>query len=114
MGGLKSGSLLLFCYEGVVLPANFSEKLLEEHRGFVPSAVLIRKQALLGVNLFDESLEVSSDFDLIRKLRKENYKENNVDSLLLLKWYHGNNASQNKPVLKREILGLLHRQMKGQ
>lgn len=101
------------CHEGVTLPANFSEKLMEEHRSFVPSAVLIRKPALLGVNLFDESLEVSSDFDLIRKLRKAGYKEKNAEKLLLKKWYHGNNASQNKPLLRNEILGLLHRQIKG-
>ncbi len=102
------------CHDGVVLPANFSEKLFEEHRSLVPSALLIRKQALLSVNCFDESLEVSSDFDLIRRLRKANFKENNVDSLLLKKWYHGNNASQEKEVLRREILGLLFRQTKGQ
>lgn len=101
------------CEEGVSLPANFSEKLLEEHRGLVPSALLIRKHALLSVNMFDESLEVSSDFDLIRRLRTAHCKEGNVDQLLLKKWFHGNNASQNKPVMRREILGLLHRQIKG-
>lgn len=100
--------------QGVVLPANFSEKLFEEHRSLVPSALLIRKNVLLSVNMFDESLEVSSDFDLIRRLRKVNYKEDNVDCLLLKKWYHGNNASQNKPVLRNEILGLLYKQIKGQ
>lgn len=102
------------CYDGISLPANFSPKLQEEHRAFVPSALLIRKQALLSVNMFDESLEVSSDFDLIRKLRKANCREANVDLLLLKKWFHGSNASQNKPVLRKEILGLLHRQIKGQ
>lgn len=104
---------LFLCEEGVVLPANFSEKLFEEHRSFVPSALLIRKQALLHVHGFDESLEVSSDFDLIRKLRKANFKEENVDLLLLKKWYHGNNASQEKPLLRREILSLLFKQSKG-
>lgn len=101
------------CEAGITLPANFSEKLLEEHRAFVPSALLIRKHALLSVNMFDESLEVSSDFDLIRRLRTANFKENNVDQLLLHKWFHGSNASQNKPVLRNEILGLLYRQIKG-
>ncbi len=101
------------CHDGVVLPANFSEKLFEEHRSFVPSALLIRKQALLQVNCFDESLEVSSDFDLIRKLRKANFKEENVDMLLLKKWYHGNNASQETPLLRSEILSLLFKQTKG-
>jgi glycosyltransferase involved in cell wall biosynthesis len=103
-----------FCHPGVTLPSNFSEKLMEEHRGLVPSALLIRKHALLSVNLFDESLEVSSDFDLIRRLRKANCKEDNVNKLLLKKWYHGDNASQNKPILRKEILELLHRQIKGQ
>lgn len=102
------------CYEGVKLPANFSPQLLEEHRSLVPSALLIRKNALLHVNSFDESLEVSSDFDLIRRLRKADCKEANIDKLLLKKWYHGDNASQNKPVMRREILSLLHRQIKGQ
>jgi glycosyltransferase involved in cell wall biosynthesis len=101
------------CDEGVILPANFSEKLFEEHRSLVPSALLIRKQALLNVNMFDQTLEVSSDFDLIRRLRLANCKEANVDKLLLLKWYHGDNASLNKTLMKREILGLLHRQIKG-
>ncbi|WP_158988800.1 glycosyltransferase [Mucilaginibacter sp. L196] len=100
------------CHDGVTLPANFSEKLMEEHRAFVPSALLIRKQALLSVGMFDESLEVSSDFELIRRLRKAKYKESNVDRLLLKKWFHGDNASQNKPVLRKEILGLLYRQIK--
>lgn len=101
------------CMEGIVLPANFSKKLFEEHRSLVPSALLIRKEALLSLNMFDESLEVSSDFDLIRRLRKAHFKEANVDQLLLKKWYHGSNASQNKPVLRNEILGLLYRQIKG-
>jgi len=101
------------CNEGVTLPANFSEKLFEEHRSLVPSALLIRKQALLSVNMFDQSLEVSSDFDLIRRLRIARCKEANVDKLLLKKWYHGENASLNKPLMKKEILGLLHRQIKG-
>lgn len=101
------------CMPGVTLPANFSEKLLEEHRAFVPSALLIRKQALLSVSMFDESLEVSSDFDLIRRLRTAMFKECNADKLLLHKWFHGSNASQNKPVLRNEILGLLYRQIKG-
>ena len=101
------------CHEGVVLPANFSEKLFEEHRSLVPSALLIRKQPLLSVGGFDESLEVSSDFDLIRRLRKASFKEDNVDRLLLKKWYHGNNASQDKKVLRNEILGLLFKQSKG-
>ncbi len=101
------------CHEGVVLPANFSQKLFEEHRSLVPSALLIRKQALVNVNCFDESLEVSSDFDLIRKLRKANFNENNVNLLLLKKWYHGNNASQDKSLLRSEILSLLFKQSKG-
>jgi len=101
------------CKDGVTLPANFSEKLFEEHRSLVPSALLIRKQALLSVNMFDQSLEVSSDFDLIRRLRLANCKEANVDKLLLKKWYHGENASLNKPLMKKEILSLLHRQIKG-
>jgi len=101
------------CKEGVALPANFSEKVLEEHRSLVPSALLIRKQALLGVNMFDESLEVSSDFDLIRRLRLANCKEANVDKLLLKKWFHGENASRNISLMKIELLSLLHRQIKG-
>ena len=104
---------LLICEEGVILPANFSEKLLEEHRAFVPSALLIRKNAIRSVNGFDKSLEVSSDFDLIRKLRQANCREDNVDKLLLKRWFHGNNASLNKPLLRNEILSLLHKQIKG-
>jgi glycosyltransferase involved in cell wall biosynthesis len=103
-----------FKQEGVVLPANFSEKLFEEHRSLVPSALLIRKQVLWNVRGFDETLEVSSDFDLIRRLRKSGYLEANVEQLLLKKWYHGNNASQDKEVLKKEILHLLFKQAKGQ
>ncbi len=104
----------LICHEGVTLPANFSEKLMEEHRSFVPSAILIRKHTLLYVNLFDESLEVSSDFDLIRKLRNANCKEANVDKLLLKKWFHGKNESLNKPLMRKELLALLHKQRKSQ
>lgn len=100
------------CHEGVSLPANFSEQLKSEHRALVPSALLIRKHALRQVGNFDESLDVSSDFDLIRRLRKGNFQEKNVDRLLLRKWYHGSNASLNKAVLRREILSLLHRQIK--
>ena len=99
------------CHEGVSLPANFSEKLKAEHRALVPSALLVRKQALQAVSLFDESLDVSSDFDLIRRLRKAGLKEWNVNRLLLRKWYHGNNASLNKDLMRREILSLLHRQI---
>jgi glycosyltransferase involved in cell wall biosynthesis len=102
------------CEDGIKLPANFSEKLKEEHRSFVPSAILIRKHTLLYVNLFDETLEVSSDFDLIRKLRNSNCKEGNVDKLLLKKWFHGKNESLNKSLLRKELLAVLHRQIKGQ
>jgi glycosyltransferase involved in cell wall biosynthesis len=102
------------CNDGVMLPASFSKKIIEEeHRSFIPSALLVRKQALHSINMFDESLEVSSDFDLIRRLRKANFKENNVDKLLLKKWFHGNNASMDVPVMVKELLGLLHKQIKG-
>ncbi|WP_018628909.1 glycosyltransferase family 2 protein [Niabella aurantiaca] len=100
------------CADGVVLPANFSGQLQTEHRALVPSALLIRKQVLLQVQGFDESLDVSSDFDLIRRLRKANFREANVDRLLLRKWYHGGNASLNKEIMRKEILGLLHRQIR--
>lgn len=100
------------CEAGIELPANFSDKLKQEHRALVPSALLIRKHALQYLGNFDESLDVSSDFDLIRRLRKANFQEKNVDRLLLRKWYHGGNASLNKAVLRREILSLLHRQIK--
>ncbi|MBZ4187285.1 glycosyltransferase family 2 protein [Niabella beijingensis] len=100
------------CAADTVLPANFSEKLREAHRGLVPSALLIRKQVLQDVNNFDESLDVSSDFDLVRRLRNAGFQEKNVERLLLRKWYHGGNASLNKTVMRREILGLLHRQIR--
>jgi glycosyltransferase involved in cell wall biosynthesis len=104
-----------FFNDGVLLPASFSQKIIEEeHRSFIPSALLIRKYALLHVNMFDELLDVSSDFDLIRRLRKANFKENNVDKLLLKKWFHENNVSLDVPVMVKELLGLLHKQIKGQ
>ena len=101
------------CIEGVTLPANFSEKLFEEHRSFVPSALLIRKQVLINLNMFDESYEVANDYDLIRRLRLGKYKEANVEKVLLIKWHHGENASLNKPLMKREFLDMLHRQIHG-
>lgn len=105
----------VFVYDqDTVMPTYFNELLFEEHRGFVPSTLLIRKQALLDVQMFDESLKVSSDFELIRKLRNAGYKELNAEKLLLKKWYHGENASLEKPALKKEILSLLFKQMKGQ
>lgn len=98
--------------EGTVFPANFKKNLLvEEHRSFVPSALLIRKHALTAVDMFDESLEVSSDFDLIRKLRKANFKEANIEALLLWKWYHNNNASMDVPIMVKEMLSILHKQI---
>lgn len=100
------------CEDGIMLPANFSEKFKEEHRSFVPSSILIRKYTLLYVNLFDETLEVSSDVDLIRKLRNANCKEGNVDKLLLKKWFHGKNESLNRTLSRKELLAVLHRQIK--
>ncbi len=101
------------CYEGTSLPDYFDERLKEIHRSFVPSAVLIRKHVLLSIKGFDETLEVSSDTDLIRRMRTAGFKEGNVDKLLLNKWFHDRNASFDKQVLKREMLQLLHRQMHG-
>ncbi len=100
------------CQEGVTMPSNFSLKLLEEHRGFVPSALLVRRHALATVKNFDESLIVSSDMELIRQLRGAGFKENNVDELLLKKWFHGENASTETKLMRTEILALLHRQIK--
>ncbi len=100
------------CREGVVLPPRFAKEFFEEHRSFIPSGLLIRKHALLSVNGFDESLVVASDTDLIRKLRNAGMKENNVDKLLLEKWFHGTNASMDKEIMVREFLMLLHKQTK--
>ncbi len=102
------------CHEGVVLPPRFSKALFEEHRSFIPSALLIRKHALLSVNGFDESLITASDTDLIRKLRNAGFKEDNVNKLLLEKWFHGTNASLDKETMTREFLALLHKQTKRQ
>lgn len=100
------------CREGVVLPPRFAREFFDEHRSFIPSALLIRKYALLSVNGFDESLVVASDTDLIRKLRNAGLKENNVDKLLLEKWFHGTNASMDKETMVREFLAVLHKQAK--
>jgi glycosyltransferase involved in cell wall biosynthesis len=101
------------CYDGTELPAHFGDKLDEEHRSFVPSSLLIRKHALLSINGFDVTLELSSDVDLIRRLRRGNFREANVESLLLRKWYHGNNASFDMKKSCSELLGILHKQVHG-
>ncbi len=103
----------LVCYDNVDFPVYFDEKLKEEHRSFIPSALLIRRHALLSIGGFKADLTVSSDMDLIRRLRNAGFKEDNADVLLLLKWLHGTNASFNKKLLRNEILNLLHKQMNG-
>ncbi len=101
------------CREGVILPANFSDELFKERRSLFPSALLIRRHALRTVNGFEESMTTSSDVDLIRKLRNAGFKENNVNRLLLEKWYHGANAGLNKETMRREFLAVLYKQTKG-
>ncbi|TDG36495.1 glycosyltransferase [Pedobacter changchengzhani] len=100
------------CEDGVSLPPTFDYKYMEEHRSFIPSGILIRKYILIHVNLFDETLKVSSDMDLIRKLRNAGCKEGNVEKLLLKKWFHGSNESQNTSLMLKEMLGMLHKQIK--
>jgi glycosyltransferase involved in cell wall biosynthesis len=102
----------LFVWEnGATIPTFFKPETLTEHRSFVPSAILIRKPALMDIGGFDETMEMSSDMDLIRKLRNGGYGEMNIDKLLLLKRYHGNNASMDNKTVMREMLQLLHKQM---
>ena len=95
---------------GARLPDFFKKELRLAHRGFVPSAVLIRKHALVTVGGFNETLKFGSDLDLIRILRNAGYKEGNVEKVLLRKWYHSSNESFDKNGGVADLLHILHKQ----
>ena len=97
--------------DGASLPPFFKEELNLEHRAFVPSAVLIRKHALLTVGGFNETFKLGSDVDLIRILRNAGFKEGHVEKLLLNKWYHGKNESFDKKGGINDLLQILHKQL---
>ena len=95
------------------LPTFFKEELKQEHRSFVMSAILIRKHALLSLGGFDENMESSNDMDLVRRLRNAGFAEKNAEQTLLYKWYHDNNASYQKDKIIKEMLNLMHKQIRG-
>ncbi|MCD0486843.1 glycosyltransferase [Pedobacter sp. MC2016-14] len=105
---------LFKCADNTTLPAFFKTALLQAHRSFVPSAILIRKHALLSLGGFDENMENSNDMDLVRRLRNSGFAELNAGETLLYKWYHANNASYQKDKIIKEMLILLQKQIKGQ
>lgn len=96
---------------GFASPSFFKTELLNQHRSLVPSAVVIRKHALITVGGFDKTLKLGSDMDLIRILRNAGYKEGNVDEVLLHKWYHGSNESMDKQSSIKDMLRILYNQV---
>ena len=98
--------------ENTERPSFFKPEIEKPHRSFVPSSILIRKPILLSINGFDESLEMSNDMDLIRRLRNHKIKEHNIDQVLLYKWYEGINESFDEERLKADLFKVLRNQIK--
>lgn len=83
------------------------------HRSFIPSALMVRRHALLTVKGFDTSLELGSDMDIIRRLRNAGIKEANAEETLVNKWFDGNNESLDVKKTHTDILRILHKQIHG-
>ena len=94
--------------------AGFHWRSVVEHKAVLPSAWTVRRQALLDVGGFDESLQHSEDVDLLLRLAASGYQGAWITRELVRYRIHDCNASgQLKPQL-RGLLDVMEKHLKGQ
>jgi len=81
---------------------NIYNDLLKDNCIGTPSTVLLRRQCLDRVGLFDESIEFWEDYDLWIRVSKEFHFEC-VPECLVKYWFHGNQLSTNIELMIRAL-----------
>jgi len=95
-------------------PAFIREKLLDvDHPGYVPSALVVRREAFDRVGLFDASFRFGSDADWFLRAAEVGVAGGVVPRVLLLKRLHGDNesrhAADNLAELRRAVKASIDR-----
>lgn len=107
----------IFCHQRFVspygtLPDFFKPEIREDHESFAPSSWLIRKNTLESLNGFNETLRYAGDAEILKKYRENNQQEARSQETLLFKHVTGENESLAVKSMTRELLGMLHKNIK--
>lgn len=100
----------LHAQEELVLPRHLLRLPTDEHRSFVPSALMLRSHVLASLGGFDSSLVAGDDTELIVNLRNAGFEEANIERPLLRKWWHQNNGTYASDKMRAGLFEVLRRQ----
>jgi hypothetical protein len=101
---------------GVSAPSGFDSRLLESsHVANMPSALLIRREALAAVGPFPTDLTVANDIDWFARAKDLPLTVEVAPEVLVYKRVHdANHSYTHTDVLGRELLGLLRQSVQRQ
>ncbi len=77
--------------------------------GFAPSTWLVRRRAFAAIGEFDESYEMACDSDWLGRARLGALGVEMIDEPLVRWRIHGENASHDRALMRREVLTMMRR-----
>lgn len=104
-GAVSFVRMLYFLEPGMALPAWFGKpELLEEHDGYSPSCMAMRREIFDKVGPFEESLTQAGDLDWIARAKHLEVPLEVVPKLLVRRRLHGENESGNPKTVHEMFL----------
>ncbi len=98
----------LFTDSGSALLARYRPELVaEDHPGYHPGTLLIRRAVFEQIGLFDPAYKITQDTDWFARAKDAGICAAVIPQTLLLKRVHGSNLSSEREVLTRELLRVL-------
>ena len=94
--------------------AGFQWRSVMEHKAVLPSAWTVRRDALLAVGGFDESLKHSEDVDLLLRLAAAGHHGAWLTTELVRYRIHGGNASGRLQPQLQGLLAVMEQHLQGQ
>ena len=94
--------------------AGFHWRSVMEHKAVLPSAWTVRREALLAVGGFDESLKHSEDVDLLLRLAAAGHQGAWLTTELVRYRIHGGNASGRLQPQLQGLLAVMEQHLQGQ
>lgn len=97
-----------FVEEGAAIPAWFGKPELvdQEHDGYSPSGMAIRRPVFDRVGWFEESMTQAGDLDWLARARHLGLPFHVVPELLVLRRVHGENESGNPRTVQEMLLAM--------
>lgn len=88
------------------------EYLSEDPVGLIPSTLLVRRQVMNAVGMFDRQYINSSDADWFIRAQEAGFSREVIDRVLITRNIHADNCSHDNQVCKQELFAILRKKLK--